>query len=241
MPQQPNVEIVRQEGRLLLSIRAIDLFQLQSVRQAAATFNVPKSTLYRRRAGIPSRRDCEANSKKLNKMEESALIQYILDLDSRGYSPNLNALRDFANILCAERDAAPVGKNWPTNFVKRTPELKTGWSRPYSKQRALCEDPEVISPFYDCVREKKEQYGIADEDTYNFDESGFQMGVASKLMIITATERRGSRKAIQPGNREWATAIACINAAGWAIPPYLILAAKYHLSSWYQEHKIPRD
>ena len=89
-------------------------------------------------------------------MEESALVQYILDLDSRGYSPNLKALRDFANILCAERVAAPVGKNWPTNFIKRTPELKTEWSRPYSKQRALCEDSKVISPFYDCVREKKE-------------------------------------------------------------------------------------
>ena len=193
MPEQPNAKIIRQEGRLLLSIRAIDLYQFDSVRRAAASFNVPKSTLYDRRAGRTARRDCEPNAKKLDKMEESALVQYILDLDSRGYSPNLKALRDFANILCAERGVAPVGKNWPTNFIKRTPELKTEWSRPYSKQRALCEDSKVISPFYDCVREKKEQYGIADEDTYNFDESGFQMGVASPMMIFTATERRGRR------------------------------------------------
>ena len=67
------------------------------------------------------------------------------------------------------------------------------------------------------------------------------MGATSALMIITATERRGRRKAIQPGNREWATAIACISAARWAIPPFLILAVKYHLSSWYQEYGIPRD
>jgi hypothetical protein len=32
-----------------------------------------------------------------------------------------------------------------------------------------------------------------------------------------------------------------INAAGWAIPPFLIFAGHYHLSAWYEEEGIPRD
>ena len=57
---------------------------------------------------------------------------------------------------------------------------------------------------------------------------------------MTGSERRGRPKAIQPGNREWTTVIQAINAAGWAIPPFIIFAGKHHLSAWYEE-EIPRD
>ncbi|KAF1925377.1 DDE-domain-containing protein, partial [Didymella exigua CBS 183.55] len=50
-------------------------------------------------------------------------------------------------------------------------------------------------------------------------------------LVVTGSERRGRPKAIQPGNREWVTAIAAINAAGWSVPPFLIFAGQYHLSA----------
>ena len=61
------------------------------------------------------------------------------------------------------------------------------------------------------------------------------MGVISAGVVVTASDRRDRPKAVQPGNREWATAIAGINASGWAIPPFIIVAAKYHLSAWYDD------
>jgi hypothetical protein len=45
----------------------------------------------------------------------------------------------------------------------------------------------------------------------------------------------------QPGNREWATVIQGVNALGWAIPPFIILAAQYHLANWYTECNLPAD
>ncbi|KAF1924196.1 CENP-B protein, partial [Didymella exigua CBS 183.55] len=60
-------------------------------------------------------------------------------------------------------------------------------------------------------------------------------------LVVTGSERRGRPKAVQPGNREWVTAIAAINAAGWIIPPFLIFAGQYHLSAWYEQAEIPRD
>ena len=50
-------------------------------------------------------------------------------------------------------------------------------------------------------------YGILDEDTYNFNEISFMMGKALPHVVVTSAERRGRRKAIQPGNREWATVV----------------------------------
>jgi hypothetical protein len=74
------------------------------------------------------------------------------------------------------------------------------------------------------VARTRATYGICDEDTYNFDETGFVMGKIMAQLVVTGSERRGQPKAIQPGNREWVTVIQGINAVGWAIPPFGILA-----------------
>jgi hypothetical protein len=50
------------------------------------------------------------------------------------------------------------------------------------------------------------------------------MGKIETQLNITGSERRGRPKAIQPRNREWTTVIQGINAASWAIPPFLIFA-----------------
>jgi hypothetical protein len=77
------------------------------------------------------------------------------------------------------------------------------------------------------------KYGIQDCDFYNFDETGFMMGVICAGMVVTRANRRGRGKAVQPGNREWATAIVCVNSKGWSVPPFLVVQGVNHLSSWY--------
>jgi hypothetical protein len=54
----------------------------------------------------------------------------------------------------------------------------------------LYNDPEVIRPWFDLVRNVKAKYSILDEDIYNFDETGFTMGVGNRVKIVTASERR---------------------------------------------------
>ena len=228
------------EDNIILAISAINQKQITSVNRAASTFRCPRTTLRRRRAGVAPRHDCEPNSKRLTQLEEEVIVRHILDLDSRGFAPTLGAVRDMADKLLAERGSSPVGKNWPMNFVKRTARLITRFNRPYDRQRALCEDLKVIRPWFELVQRTKATYGICDEDMYNFDETGFMMGKISSQLVVTGSERRNSPKAIQPGDREWVTVIQGINTAGWAIPPLVIFAGKYHFSAWYQED-IPRD
>ena len=67
------------------------------------------------------------------------------------------------------------------------------------------------------------------------------MGVISPAMVVTRSDRRGRGKAVQPGNREWATAIVCINSEGRSIPPFLVVQGKCYLSSWYTEGGLPDD
>ena len=133
MPQQHNAQSIQNKGRISLAISAIDRNQIQSVRRAVTTYDVPRTTLRRRRARTTARRDCKANSKKLTKLKESVIIQHILNLDSRGFAPSLSAIRDMANKLLTERTAGQVGKNWPENFIKRTPILKTQFNQKYNR------------------------------------------------------------------------------------------------------------
>ena len=86
-------------------------------------------TIRRRRAGIPARRDCQPNSKKLTKLEEEVIVDHILDLDLRGFAPTYAAVRDMADKLLAARGAGQVGQKWPANFVKRTDSLTTRFNR----------------------------------------------------------------------------------------------------------------
>jgi hypothetical protein len=195
------------EDDVQLAITSINAKLLQSIRAAAAVYNVPEKTIRRRRAGISSRRNCQPNSRKLTQLEEEVTVKYIQDLDQRGFAPTHSAVRDMADKLLAARGGGQVGQKWPANFVKRTDSLKTRFNQPYDRQRALCEDWGLISCWFELVEQTKANYGICDEDIYNFDEAGFMMGKITTHLVVTNSGRRGRPKSIQPGNREWVTVI----------------------------------
>ncbi|KAK8118344.1 uncharacterized protein PG998_002970 [Apiospora kogelbergensis] len=115
-------------------------------------------------AGTPSKAEQGSATSRLTKLEERVIVEYIIDLDSRGFSPRLCDVEDMANIIAEARDASRVGTHWASNFVKRQPQLKTRLSRAYDYQRALCEDPEEIAAWFELFRNMKAKYGILDED-----------------------------------------------------------------------------
>ena len=87
MPPPKQAKSPNQEGRIELAKQAIKLGQIQSIRAAAETYDVPYTTLHHRINGIASRHDFTPNSHKLTPCKEEAIVQYILDLDSRGFPP----------------------------------------------------------------------------------------------------------------------------------------------------------
>ena len=55
------------------------------------------------------------------------------------------------------------------------------------------------------------------------------MGVICTAMVVSRADRRDRGKAVQPDNREWMTAITCINGEGWSVPPFLVVQGSYNL------------
>ena len=81
--------------------------------------------------------------------------------------------------------------------------------------------------------------GILQEDIYNFDETGFAMGLIATTKVVTRAEIYGYPSLLQPGNCEWVTAIKTINATGWALPSCIIFKAAYFKEAWFQESSLP--
>ena len=145
------MSVQTQEARVILAIEAIRTTKKLSRRHAAKIYNVPETTLRDRMNGVTPKAVSYHGRSNLTKIEEEVIVQYILDRDSRGFSPRIVDVGDMANLLLWKRGARHVGKNWPDRFVARRREIKTRFNRVYDHQRGLCEDPAIIEPWFSRV------------------------------------------------------------------------------------------
>jgi hypothetical protein len=80
MTPPTNAQSLSKEGNLLLAIQAIELGQIQSIRQAAEQYNVLRVTLSRRMNGTRSKGDTTSGKQRLTPSEEKVLVQKVLEL-----------------------------------------------------------------------------------------------------------------------------------------------------------------
>jgi hypothetical protein len=125
------MSIVNNEANINITLHALQENPELSLRRAAQIYNTSRFALRRRMKGKASRRNTMPNSRKLSDLEEQTIVQYVLDLDSRGFSPRLRGVEEMANRLLADRDMPSVGPRWASNFVRRQPDLKTRFFRRY--------------------------------------------------------------------------------------------------------------
>ena len=81
---------------------ALDLFQAKefsSLQEAAASLNIPRSTLGHRRAGRGTQAKVAKTQQLLTPHEEQALVQYILRTSAMGFPPPVHAARSMAAVI----------------------------------------------------------------------------------------------------------------------------------------------
>jgi hypothetical protein len=105
-----TIEIQTQEARIILVIKAIRTSKKPSKRSAAKLYNILYTSLSNRIASRTYRLEATANSLKLTELEELVLLQYILDLDSRGFTPRLAGIEDIVNYILESRERKRVRK-----------------------------------------------------------------------------------------------------------------------------------
>ena len=97
MPQKND------ERNIVLALQAMQNKPKLSARAAGKIYTCDHQKLSRRRRGMQPRRDIPANLRKLTDLEETVLVQYILDLAVKGFPPRMSmvaicaALKPFKN------------------------------------------------------------------------------------------------------------------------------------------------
>ena len=92
--------------QVILAIQAKNRDPNITARVVAMTYNISLTTLTRGLKRTASRRDAMPNCWNLTDLEESTIIQYVLDLDWRSFPPGLRGVKDIANRLLADRERA---------------------------------------------------------------------------------------------------------------------------------------
>jgi len=194
-----------------------------SYRQVAKTFGVDRTTLARKhRRETVSHAEVGRQQQLLNPQQEYELVVYIERCTRRGLPPTREMVQNFAETI-AKRE---VSQSWVTRFLHRhSDELTIKWSAGLDRDRHKADSGERYKLYFDMLHSKMREYNVDARNTYNMDEKGFFVGITKRskrvfTKAIWASKERTA--AVQDGNREWITLIACVCASGDSLPPALI-------------------
>jgi hypothetical protein len=146
---QKAQKLVEQEGRILLTIKAIENEKYSSIGAAAEAFTEPPSTLQDRMRGHESRIVRRRHRHTHSELEEKSMKGWLFSMDHRGFALTHAMCRDMANLLLRAREPTPsetppgVGKIG-SQTLSNAMSLLHPISRRYNYERALSDDPRLI-------------------------------------------------------------------------------------------------
>ena len=97
-----------------------------------------------------------------------------------------------------------------------------------------------VKEHFKAFKKCKEYQGIQDEDIYNFDETGFQIGVISGKKVLVPKDATVAYFT-DPENRELITSVKTLNYSGQKVPLMIIFAGAYHLRRYFKNNDLDSD
>jgi hypothetical protein len=229
-----------QEKRVEAAVAALKTQKKPNFKATAARFGVSRYRLSNRFKGIPSRSTRIPSNLKLTPPQEAALCRYLDLLDQMGAYPRPRMIVNCVNSILKASHADPntepetVSEKWFPRWISRHPEYKKKRAKAAELERKRAEDREAAEDWFRRLGSLIRRYGIVDEDIWNFDETGFRIGIGRDNWIVMR-EKKHSNKAYIPvnTNREYATIVEAVNAVGYTAEPLIILSAKSILKGWF--------
>jgi hypothetical protein len=187
-----------QEKRISDALNELNSNPSIKIAGLARKYRVPPSTLRHRRNGRPPASTKGGHNKALNHNQNEALKGYIEFLIYISQPPTQRAIRIAANkILIASGSSHQVGRDWVTRWLLRHKDFyKT--IRPKTLQaerKATHQKSDILQHFLD-FRTAIVKYGIAQDDVYNFDETGFRIGMLQDQKSLPMLQQNPSTSLI---------------------------------------------
>ena len=198
----------------------------------AKEYGIKSRTFINRCNGLRPKSEAYIHLQRLLPGEENSSKKLALLLRTWGWPPRIDQVRQLATgLLEAKGNYAPLGKNWIGKFMKRYPELQTAFIAPLDKERAIAQDPQILTNWFSTFTAARQQHSIPWENIYNMDEKGFLMSYIQKVKVVIPRHERSYMT--QPGNREWVSLIECISTEGRKLQPWVIFKGKQPQKAWF--------
>lgn len=201
-----------------------------SIRKAAKTFQIPKSTIADRISGrfpvnVTHGRPCAIPHEI-----ESKIVECVKIAAERGIGLSRKQVILRANVLCQRlniKTSYPnfkAGKNWFEGLKKRH-NLVLKKPEPLGSTRARMMNRQVVGKYFDTLGNILSSLGLHDHPQYvwNCDETSKNF----EHQPVRVIARRGANVVGKTSSKSSnITIMACVNAAGCAMPPMFVVKGK---------------
>jgi hypothetical protein len=218
------------EDSITKAIDLLDSNPRMKMAEAARRCNAPYDRLRHRRQGRKSTLTRGGHNKKLSEPQDSAIKAYLLLLFGLGTAANLDNIVIACNrVLYYSGSTESVSRRWAKRWIVRNNDYwKTLRSKPISSKRRDAHKVDDINEHFRAYQRCIKYWRVQESDIYNFDETGFQIGVVVGDRVIVPRDC-DTVWISDPENRELVTAIITINCKGQKVPPMIIFKGAYHL------------
>ena len=211
----------------------------RSERAAARWHGVPRSTLQGRRSGQQPHVIAHSNQQRLTPEQETFLVDWILEEDSRAQPPSHLRVREMASrILLMNGDTEPLGQLWVPHFIARNPRVASVVGRTIESARTTGANYETVRAFLELFERTRIELGIRYEDMWNMDETGVALGVCTNHQVLASSSKRKAYTK-SPEDREWVSIIECCSATGIKLQCLVIFKGKHLQSTWFPAAGVP--
>ena len=199
-----------------------------SIREAALTFQVPKSTLGDRLSGRVQMGAKMGPPTYLTPHEEKELVEFLIGCSRIGFARTRRQVMALVRAAMAKkgREDIPITSGWWDSFMRRHPQVTLRAPEKLVYVRAIMGNKEVIEAYFDLLEETLTKNGLLDKPgaIFNVDETGMPLEHKPEKAVA----QKGARNvtAHTSGNKTNITVIACGSAAGQVLPPMVLLQGK---------------
>ncbi|XMA13656.1 hypothetical protein WAI453_006447 [Rhynchosporium graminicola] len=190
-----------------------------------------------RRRKNPSLRRREFNGPKplLDKLEIASVKNYIRGQHAAGFSANNEDIESIIrHILSQHTPPKTCSDSFLEKFKKTNLKgIKKRRTKVLDAKRKYAQAPKQIMQWYREYQDYIMSHGITPGRIWNFDESGFRVGMAKGETVYVPEDAADDIYQTHPEKRKQVTVIEGICADGREIPPFVIIEGKYYMEKWF--------
>ena len=198
-----------------------------SIRNAAASYNIPKSTLGDRMSERVVPGSTSGPPAYLTSEEEEQLVKFLTGCASVGYARSKKEVMALVSrVIEGKGKHVEISNGWWESFKKRNPKLILRLASPLSYARAIASDRDTLDCYYNLLEKTLLENGLSENpcNIFNCDETGMPLDSTGLRIVVEIGVKNPVH--INSGCKSQITVLACVSASGYSLPPFVIFNRK---------------